>query len=225
MACVLRWMRALTLASVLVSTGVAGHVAAGGAMPEPVLLMLLLVGATLVLAPGLGSPASSVRVALLVVGGQAFLHLSLRVLATSPVGLPGAGMVMPGDPAGSSSMSGGVMFPHGSSTSGEASFAWMGSAHVGMLLAHLVAGLALGLWLAAGERAAWTLVQLAARPVAEAFHILLNAIAALVSAVSASVGTTRGRPAPGWAWQLALWSGECTVDCLSRRGPPRVRVA
>ena len=225
MACVLRWMRALTLASVLLGTGVAGHVAAGGAMPATVLLMLLLVGATLVLAPGLGSPASSVRVALLVVGGQVFLHVGLRVLAMRPAGLTGAGMVMPSHAAGSSSMSGGVMFPHVTSPSGEASFAWMGSAHVGMLLAHLVAGLALGLWLAAGERAAWMLVQLAARPVTQAFHILLNAIAALVSAVSAGVGTTRGRPAPGWAWELALRSDECTVHCLSRRGPPRVSVA
>ena len=70
MASALRWMRALALASVLVSTGVAGHVAAGGVMPAPAVLALLLVLATLVLAPVLGTPASPVRVALLAIGGQ-----------------------------------------------------------------------------------------------------------------------------------------------------------
>jgi hypothetical protein len=102
---------------------------------------------------------------------------------------------------------------------GEASSAWMSSAHVGMLLAHLVASLVLGLWLAAGERAAWTLVQLAARPVAVAFHILLNAISALVAA---GVGWARVCAAPGWVLELVLRSDACTVDCLSRRGPPRI---
>ena len=216
----LRWIRALTLASVLVGTGVAGHVGAGGPMPAPTALVVLIVGGTLVLAPGLGSPASSRRVALLVVGGQAFLHLSLRVLATSPAGH--AGMVMPGSSADSASMSGGAMFHHGSSARGEISLAWIGSAHVGMLLAHLVASLVLGLWLAAGERAAWLLIQLAARPVAKAFHILVNAISALVAS---GVGWARVCAAPGWVLELVLKSDACTVDCLSRRGPPRISVA
>ena len=116
MARVLRWMRALTLASVLVSTGVAGHVAAGGVMPAPAVLAVLLVVATLVLAPVLGSPASSLRVALLVVGGQALLHVSLSALTTNPAGHSGAGMVMPGGPDGSMSMSGGMF--HGAAASG-----------------------------------------------------------------------------------------------------------
>ena len=59
MGSVLRWMRALTLASVLVATGVAGHAAADGAVPAPLLLAVLFVGATLVLAPVLGSPSLS----------------------------------------------------------------------------------------------------------------------------------------------------------------------
>src|SRR4029079_9565892 len=46
---VLRWTRALTLGSVLVATGVAGHAAADGAVPAPLLLAVLFVGATLVL--------------------------------------------------------------------------------------------------------------------------------------------------------------------------------
>ena len=219
MASALRWMRALTLASVLVGTGVAGHVAAGGAMPARAVLAVLLVVATLVLAPVLGSPASLVRVALLVIGGQALLHVSLNVLTMSPAGHSGAGMVMPGGPHGSMPMSGGML--HGAA-SGETSLVWMGSAHVGMLLAHLVAGLLLGLWLAAGERAACTLIQLATRPVAEAFHILLDAINALVAA---GAGWERVFAAPRWVWELALKSDACTVDCLSRRGPPRVSVA
>ena len=95
MGSVLRWMRALTLASVLVTTGVAGHAAADGAVPAPLLLAVLFVGATLVLAPVLGSPASPLRVAVLVVGGQAILHVCLSVLATNPTGRSGAGMVMP----------------------------------------------------------------------------------------------------------------------------------
>ena len=43
MGSVLRWMRALTLASVLVATGVAGHAAADGAVPAPLLLAVLFV--------------------------------------------------------------------------------------------------------------------------------------------------------------------------------------
>ena len=220
MASALRWMRALALASVLVSTGVAGHVAAGGVMPAPAVLALLLVLATLVLAPVLGTPASPVRVALLAIGGQALLHVSLNVLTTNPAGHAGAGMVMPGGPHGSMPRSGGML--HGAAASGETSLVWMGSAHVGMLLAHLVAGLLLGLWLAAGERAACTLIQLATRPVAEAFHILLDAISALVAA---GAGWERVFAAPRWVWELALRSDACTGDCLSRRGPPRISVA
>ncbi len=217
---VLRWVRALTLASVLMGTGVAGHVAAGGVMPVPAVLVVLLAVATLVLAPGLGSPATSVRVALLVIGGQALLHASLNVLTTSPAGHTGAGMVMPGGPHGSMPMSSGMF--HGSAASGETSLYWMGGAHVGMLLAHLVAGLLLGLWLAAGERAAWTLVRLAARPVAEALRMLLDAISALAAA---GAGWPRVCAVSRWVLELVLRSDACTVDCLSRRGPPRISVA
>jgi len=219
MGSVLRWMRALTLASVLVATGVAGHAAADGAVPAPLLLAVLFVGATLVLAPVLGSPVSSLRVAVLVVGGQSLLHVCLSVLATNPTG-SGAGMVMPHGSAGSSSMPAGMV--HSSAASGEASLAWVGSAHLGMLLAHLVAGLFLGLWLAAGERAAWTLLLLAARPVTEAFFVLLNATTVLAAV---SVGWTRGSQATGWARERVPGSPACTVHCLSRRGPPRVSVA
>src|SRR3954451_17576453 len=159
MGSVLRWMRALTLASVLVTTGVAGHAAADGAVPPPLLLAVLFVGATVVLGPVLGSPASPLRVALLVVGGQAILHVCLWVLATNPMGRSGAGMGMPDGSAHFASMPAGMV--HGSAATREASLAslaWVGSAHLGMLVAHLVAGLFLGLWLAAGERAAWTLL-------------------------------------------------------------------
>jgi hypothetical protein len=179
----------------------------------------LLLVAAVVLAPGLGSPASYLRVALLVICGQALLHVSLNVL-TMPAGHSGAGMVMSGGPHGSMSMSGGML--HGSAASGEASLVWMGTAHVGMLLAHLVAGLLLGLWLAAGERAAWTLLRLAARPVTEAFHMLLAAISALAAA---GAGWPRVCAVPRWVLELVLRSDACTVDCVSRRGPPRISVA
>src|SRR4051794_19285235 len=133
MGSVLRWMRALTLASVLVATGVAGHAAADGAVPAPLLLGVLFVGATLVLVPVLGSPVSSFRVTVLVVGGQALMHVCLSVLATNPMGPSGTGMVMPDGSAGSASMPAGMV--HGSAASGEASLAWLGSAQLGMLLA------------------------------------------------------------------------------------------
>ena len=220
MGSVLRWLRALTLASVLVTTGVAGHAAADGAVPAPLLLAVLFVGATFVLAPVLGSPASPLRVALLVVGGQAILHVCLWLLATNPTGRSGAGVVMPEGSAGFSSMPAGMV--HGSAASGVASLAWVGNVHLGMLLAHLVAGLFLGLWLAAGERAAWTLLRLAARPVAEALVILLNAATALAAV---RVGWARGCLTPGWARERVTGSPACTVHCLSRRGPPRVSVA
>ena len=63
---------------------------------------------------------------------------------------------------------------------------------------------------------------LAARPVAEALFILLNATTALAAA---SVGWTRSCLAPGWARERVPVSAACTVHCLSRRGRPRISVA
>jgi hypothetical protein len=130
-------------------------------------------------------------------------------------------MVMPGDPAGSASMSGGAML-HMSTASAQTSQLWVSNAHVGMLLAHLAAGLFLALWLAAGERAAWTLLRLAARPVVETLRILLDTHAALAVATG---GWTGNPVAPGWGFELVLRPAVCPLDCLSRRGPPRVGLA
>ena len=97
------------------------------------------------------------------------------------------------------------MFPHVTSPSGEASFAGWGGAPRRACCWPIwwrVWPSVCGSRQVSGQRGSAS--RLAARPVTQAFHILLNAIAALVSAVSAGVGTTRGRPAPGWAWELAL---------------------
>jgi predicted TIM-barrel enzyme len=59
---------------------------------------------------------------------------------------------------------------HGAGASHGFVMSLMSGGHLVMLLAHLAAGIVVGLWLAAGERAFWTLVALTARPLVNAWR-------------------------------------------------------
>lgn len=64
------WGRSLLVAVVAMLVGGVAHVEAGGLLPGPAVLALLVLAGTLAVAPLLRRPASAVRVVLLLVAGQ-----------------------------------------------------------------------------------------------------------------------------------------------------------
>lgn len=121
----LRVVRGAVLATVALLAGAGGHALAGGALPGLPVLGGLLAALTPVAALLVGRRVDALQAGLLLVLGQAVVHLALMVTADG--------------------------VHHG--------------AHAGatptMLLAHLAAAGIGGLWLAAGERALWTVLDLA----------------------------------------------------------------
>ena len=77
----LRWPRALALAAVATATGVAAHGYADGLLPSSAMLVAIFAVCTTGVAALLGGPASTLRVVLLTVGGQTFIHAALTMTA------------------------------------------------------------------------------------------------------------------------------------------------
>jgi hypothetical protein len=196
---VLQWVRALVLGGVLMAASVTGHVAAGGVAPRVVVLLPVLGIITVCVAPFLDQPARGRRVAGLLVAGQVVLHLALPVLGgpdATASAHPGHGALM---------------------TSAEPS-PWV---HLGMLLAHFAAAVVVLVWLSAGERAAWTLLALAAAPVVAAWTFADDGWRRIV--VVADVGL--GRPgAPRADLCRPVCSTAGNGGGVSWRGPPRLYV-
>jgi hypothetical protein len=169
---VLLWARAFLLATIACRLGVLGHVTADGQLPGPGwLVVLVLVGGALCV-PLLARPASALRIVVLMVGGQTLVHVFLTVTAghagdpSAPRAhlVPRALPTVDGHRVGSlqdqyDAMAGSVhtqpALPVGHLVSDL-------SAHAPMMAVHLLAAVLVGLWLAVGERALWTLVALAA---------------------------------------------------------------
>ena len=85
-----------------------------------------------------------------------------------------------------------------------------------MLLAHLAAVVVVGLWLAAGERACWTLLALTARPVIGAWRTITAAARRRVGAVVVSCPQLP----PGWGLPAAVSNSVWVTGVVPRRGPP-----
>src|SRR6187200_322692 len=176
-----RWVRALTLASVLFISALAGHTAAGGVMPAASVLVFLFVITLVAVAPLVGALLSPARIVALLIGGEAVLHAALEFLSRSTVMSAIGGTAA--DPAAMLSptschlmMQPTSAMPYGSGTS------LLRDGHVIMLLAHMAAAVVAWMWLVAGERVFWNLLRLAARPVAGAWQ-------AVVAVVRGAVGT------------------------------------
>ena len=167
---VLRWVRALTLASVLFTSGLAGHAAGGGLIPAASVLVWLFVLTVVAVAPFARAPVRPAGAVALLVGGQGLLHAALQLLSgtavTAPSVMCGADM---GAMAASSSTSCHLMTHSGAASHGLA-MPLMSGGHLLMLLGHLAAAVVVGVWLAAGERALLMLLGIAARPVVEAWR-------------------------------------------------------
>jgi hypothetical protein len=206
-----RWMRALTLPSVLFISALAGHTAAGGVTPAPPVLVLLFVLTVAVLVPLVGTLVSPARIVALLIGGEALLHAALELLGRSAV------MSAMDDPAAMSSATSCHLMMQPTSTAPFGSvMSLMSDGHVIMLLAHVTAAAVVGMWLAAGERVFWSVLRLAARPVTEAWHTVVAVLRGAVGTILIS------HPRLQLCWDLRrtvcglLWA----AGAVCRRGPP-----
>ncbi|MQW77883.1 hypothetical protein GHK92_18585 [Nocardioides sp. dk4132] len=244
----LLWTRAVVLAVAALGAGVVSHVAADGSLPGPLALLVLLGLTSVVAVPFLRARASTGRLVLLVVGGQALTHAALSALAGHAGDRAGSTLAAPAAPGGalleitdsSGRRTGSLLDQYAAASdaapAGAASDPLTGLvtglldlarhqlAHLteqgpAMLLTHTLGAVALGLWLAVGERALWHLLHLGAARLASAARahlVLRGALAAVRDTLSA------GRPCPpvvaGWRPPLDQVLGHQ----VARRGPPRL---
>jgi hypothetical protein len=175
----------------------------------------MLIVVTVAVAPFLERPASAWRVVVLMLAGQGLLHVALEV-AGSAAPRHGAPMTQTATGDGMAAMVPGV--------SSSSSTLWMlclNGAHLNMLVTHVGAALVVALWLAAGERAAWTLLGVTGLAVAETWWAICDACVVTAVVVckrpTALLARVDQRPAP-----RSVWDGG---RALSQRGPPRVCAA
>jgi small-conductance mechanosensitive channel len=204
------WARAALLGSLVCLLGVAGHVTAGGELPGPVWLALLPAVSVPLCAPLLARPASALRLVVVLVTGQALVHLFLTTTAVAPDGHR-AGSLQEHVDAG---MAGG---PNGPALD-AVRVAGDVSAHLPMLALHLLAAVLVGLGLALAERALWTLVALGSaalvRPLLLAWALVH---ARAVAPVRDLVTVPAGPP--------VLRSSQRIARSVVRRGPPLLAAA
>ena len=204
----LRGMRVLTLPSVLFATGLAGHIAGDGATPAGWVLVALFGLTVVAVAPFAGAALSPARLMALLVGGQGMLHAALQLLGGTPVSATASvssptssHLTMHTDAAASHGV---VVSP-------------MGGGHLMMLLAHLAAAVVVWVWLAAGERALWMSLALAARPLVDAWVTIVAAAGGVDAIVVSSP-----RLKTGWGLRGAVHDWMWTAGVISLRGPPGV---
>lgn len=235
----LRWTRALFLAVVALCTGAMAHASANGILPGRAELAALLVVCAVGAAALLGRPASTRRVVLLLLACQTFIHAGLTALAghrgdplpahaaTSLVSQPLRVPIGTGRRMGSLFDQVAVAQPAGGSIDLTVPYwlqhiiADMTGQHALMAVGHLAAGALVGLWLAAGERALWTLVSLTTQLVVTRLDWLAGGTRLLAATVTSRVGGTASfiedddRPPDRWVLSRNV----------ARRGPPYVLAA
>lgn len=226
----LRWARASLLAAVVLGTGTVAHVSAGGLLPGPDGLVVLTLVCTTLAAALLGREASALRLVALAVGGQTLVHTALAAMAghhgethrSAAAALPAP---VPGPRTGSYFDQWAQAHPP-SAGAGPAVPSWLVHAvadvaeHPLMALAHVLASVAVGLWLAVGERALWAVLAVTAD--------WALALARRLRAAIAGVAPIAPRPAPvrRTAYRLSrlhrrdIWSRGPV-----RRGPPLLLAA
>jgi hypothetical protein len=226
----LRWSRAFVLASVAFGLGVAGHLSAGGLVPGPFGLTLLLALTTTVCAAFLGRAASTLRVTALVTAGQAAIHAALTATsghAGDPARQAGPHL----RPASTVTDRRGTfydVYEQGTPARGDATAQlvvpdWaqhladdLTGPHAAMAVAHLTAAALVGLWLASGERALWALVRLSRTALLTTVGRALAVLTFLAAALPVRTGADPrldGRP-PRRLHSALL------ATTHSRRGPP-----
>jgi hypothetical protein len=212
-----RWVRVLTLSSVLFTSALAGHTAAGGAAPAASALVPLFVITVVAVAPfARASIRPAWAVALLLVG-QGLLHAALQLLGGTAVTTTTA---MCGTDIGAAAVSAPtschLMTHPGAATAHGSAMSLVGGGHLVMLLAHLVAAVVVGVWLVAGERAFWTVLVRAARPVIDAWRTVTGVARGDVGAVAVRCRRLQLSWGPRCAVRGSVWA----IGVVPRRGPP-----
>lgn len=208
---VLRYARALTLSCVALSLAVVAHMSAGGLLPDAWTFIVMLGLTTLVAGAWFGREASRTQIVSLLVVGQTVMHGVMTAVAGHVEGMEPSGAV-----AHSHAME---MHEHvhgaGLTRALEHLLEDMTPAHAPMALAHLLAAVATGIWLAQGERALWNLVALMARATQGAVAALLRAPQLILAL-----------PQPARPVEQPLGTMPSRLRLLSvthvRRGPPAV---
>ena len=162
------WARAAVLGTAAFGTGAVSHVLAGGLVPGPLTTLLVLASCVPLAAAFLLRRASAVRLVLLVLAGQTYVHTLLSALGghrgdaaetatytTAPVRGAGSGSLYDQFTATAtpSGAGGGDWFTHQLAHLTEQS-PWM-------VLAHTLGAVVLALFLAVGEDALWRWLALA----------------------------------------------------------------
>lgn len=215
----LRWLRALVLAFVVMGTGAVAHVAADGLLPSPGVLFLLFVATVVVTALLLGRPASTLRVVALTVGGQAAVHAVLTMSA-GHVGDPASASMARPQPRAFDPHAAGSLYEQYEQTRPQVEaqlavpdgvvhlFTDLTGPHAPMMVVHMLAAAAVGLWLAVGERALWALLALAVAVVVPVLRAVL-------------VGPAVAAPKPSATHAVAFPRHLVALSrSLARRGPP-----
>lgn len=193
-------LRAAMLTVVVVGFGTVAHVSADGRLPSVpgfVALTLLCLAASVAL---MSRPAGALRIVTLTVLGQAGVHVALTLVAGH-----------------------GAVPTHGHAVESHAQtgplahlLSDLTAANAPMLALHLAAALGVGLWLAVGERALWTVLALTGAS-------LVGVLALAGVVVRPLVGPGRTAPAPHC--YVPPRRPAAVVRCVVRRGPPALLAA
>ena len=215
----LRWVRALTLPSVLFTSAVASHVAGDGATPNPSVLLPLFVLTVVAAAPFAWATIKPAWAVALLVAGQGLLHAALQILGRAALpattAMSDLAIRAPAVPSTSCHLMG-----HHPVAGGSHGFAMslMSGGHLVMLFTHLAAVVGVGVCLAAGDRTFGAVLVLTARQVQDAWRTVTRVTHGAVSIVS--------YPRFQLRWDLrcaavSVWA----AGAVSRRGPPLCCVA
>lgn len=235
---VLRWTRAALLAAVCTSTGSFAHHLADGLMPGPTAIFALFCVCAIAAGSMLGRPASALRITVLLMGGQTFIHGALTAMSghrghpqmtvRAPAPMP---VQAPRSPQGRRvgsyyDVAYGNQGPRAARTELtipapiQHILADLTGPHAAMAIAHLAAAAIVGLWLARGEAALWTVLLLTAGSTRDLVRRVLGAHGASLAHLS-GVATYKSGVVEALRW--SSWSPPRSLMLarrVSRRGPP-----
>ncbi|QWZ08750.1 hypothetical protein KRR39_02525 [Nocardioides panacis] len=245
----LRWCRAALLAAVATGSGAVAHVSSGGLLPGRTAFLLLFAVCLSAAGALLGRRATTLRVVVLLMAGQTFIHGALTAMSGHRGDPPLARTVVPRVPvraahvpAGDGRRVGSLYDQLYAQQPGAARtqltvpapvqhlLADLTGPHAVMALAHLAAAAVVGLWLARGERALWSIFAIAADGLGA---VVCRPLAACVRALAVLAALAHGaldprarlRPAAGGWRPVRPPASALLTGSLVRRGPPPALLA